>query len=125
MIERKNFTGQVTPSIIDTTYKDCNFSQPQPIDSGGGVFVGVRLFPGNDTPRTFIDCNLINAEPPPGSAVTGGNQSVIQRGLNGVLETVVIAGETVDIQHRIDRVHGQWEPGGYAYKPTPVDVEVE
>ena len=38
--------------------------------------VGHRIFPDDDTPRTFVNCNLLNATPPPGSTVTGCNTTI-------------------------------------------------
>lgn len=62
MTEHKNFTGQATPSIVDTEYRRCNFTQET---------AHTRLFPGDDTPRTFTRCNLKNCDLPPGSATVG------------------------------------------------------
>lgn len=61
MTENKNFTGQATPNIADTEYTLCNFRQWTP---------HTRIFPGDDTPRTFFKCNLYNCDLPPGSTVT-------------------------------------------------------
>ena len=125
MTERKNFFGQPTPSIIDTEYRDCNFSQPQPVDSGGGVFVGVRLFPGDDSARTFVSCNLGNAEVPPGSTVTGCNTAIVERGVLSRTETITIDGESTDIEYHKNVVHGRWTSSGYEYKGTPDEYEVD
>lgn len=40
-----------------------------------------RIFPDDDTPRTFINCNLVNAMPPPGSKLTDCNTTIIERDL--------------------------------------------
>lgn len=72
MTERKNFSGQTTPSVIDTVYQWCNFSQTLPDPNVVNADVEpdrVRIFPGDDTPRTFIECNLRNCEAPPGSTL--------------------------------------------------------
>lgn len=125
MTKRKNFVNQTTPSIIDTEYLECNFGHTQPVDSGGGVFVGTRLFPGDDTPRTFTDCNLINCEVPPGSTVTGCNTAIIQRRLFDFSESVTVDGQTVTIDHYKNVVHGRWTPSGYEYKGTPDEYSVD
>jgi hypothetical protein len=123
--QRKNFTNQDTPSIVDTDYILCNFFHDQPIDVGGGVFEGVRLFPGDDTPRSFTQCNLVNCAVPPGSTVINCNTSIVETGLLGATETVTIDGQDVVIQHHKNRVHGKWTPTGYEYHPSPIEFEVD
>jgi hypothetical protein len=114
MTEGRNFSGQVTPSIIDTEYVRCNFSLPYPVDSGGGVLVGVRLFPGDDTPRTFTRCNLINCEPPPGSTVIDCLTSLITT--STVVTEIIIDGEPLgDVFEETRSFAGRWTPGGYEY----------
>ena len=73
----KNFKNQATPSIVDTEYRSCNFSQAAPIIVDGKRR-GVRIFPGDDTPRIFTDCNFTNAEPPPGSTLTNCLTAMIE-----------------------------------------------
>lgn len=125
MTRLKNFTKDgPTPSIIDTEYERCNFGQPQPVDMGGGVFTGVRLFPGDNTARTFTRCNLINCEVPPGSTVVNSNTAIIRRDLVKVTDTVVVDGESFDRVRKINRVQGRWTPGGYEHKSTPEEYEV-
>ena len=58
-IKDGNFRNQETPSLIGIEYECCCFAQSQPIDTAS-VKTGVRLFPGDDTARTFIKCNLVN-----------------------------------------------------------------
>lgn len=123
MTEWKNFTGQPTPSIIDTEYENCNFNQPQPVDSGGDVYVGVRLFPGDDTSRTFTSCNLCNCEVPPGSTVVNCNTTIVQRGLLSRTEIITIDGDSVSIDYHKNVIHGRWTSSGYEYKETPVEIE--
>ncbi len=80
MTERKNFSGQATPSILDTEYSNCNFTQvlPDPnVVSDPNEPARVRIFPGDDTPRMFFRCNLVNCEVPPGSIVIKCNTSII------------------------------------------------
>jgi len=78
MIKEKNYSNQLTPSDIDTEYQNCNFSQQGETDGGSG-WQPVRIFPGDDTPRTFIECNLGNAIPPPNSILTRCNTTIIER----------------------------------------------
>lgn len=125
MTKQKNFTGKITPSIIDDEYFECNFCHPNAIDSGGGVWIGVRIFPDDDTPITFIECNLVNAEAPPGSTLTRCNTAIIQRGIVTSTESITIDGETINIDHHKDIFHGNWTPDGYVYKDTPVDMQVD
>lgn len=120
-----DFTVTDLPELEDHAYVECNFSQYQPVDSGGGVYVGVRLFLGDDTPRTFTDCNLSNCEAPPGSTVIGGNTAIVQRDLLSRTETVTIDGVGVSIDHHKNVVYGRWTPGGYDYKTTPEEFEVD
>ncbi len=114
MITSKNFSGQTTPKTIAKEYKECNFTQPQSVKVGGKM-QGVRLFPGDDTPRTFIDCNMVNCEPPPGSTLTGCNTVVVERD------------KDIGNGKRGDIIHGRFDSGtkGYKYKQAPVVVERE
>ena len=124
MTRLKNFSRDgPTPSIIDVEYEMCNFARPQPVGKGGGVFEGVRLFPGDDTPRTFVRCNLINCEVPPGSVVTNCNTAIIERDLIKKVDTIVVDGESFDMTTKINRVHGRWTPEGYEYKSSPEEIE--
>ena len=125
MTKNKNFSNQTTPSVIDTEYKDCNFMQDNCIDVAGQK-KGVRLFPGNDTPRTFIDCNMTNCEPPPNSIVkkangdsTGG--TIIGRMVIVATDTVEIDGETIVVNEYADRIYGSLFEGVYSYHAVPID----
>ncbi len=119
MTEGKNFTNQNPPSIIDTEYRRCNFTQHVPARSNG-KFVGKRLFLGDDTPRTFISCNLCNVEVPVGSTIIDCNTTIKRFKLNTEVDRVTIDGDTISHQHHADFVYGrQTAPGVYEYKPTP------
>ena len=126
MTEGKNFSGQPTPSIIDTEYRWCNFSQPAPIDVSGKKR-GVRLFPGDDTPRTFVNCGMMNAEPPPGSTVTDCLMSIKEVGKVTSTDTITIDGVSETVEHRSDFVHGRFDPatGGYIDLPTPEETVID
>ncbi len=123
----KNFAGQPTPGIVDTEYGFCNFSQPQPIDVAGNM-QGVRLFPGDDTPRMFTRCNLTNCEPPPGSTVTDCNMTVSEKYLlSATFETITIDGASQTVEHHINRIHGRFNPDTwvYDYHAIPIDKETD
>ena len=126
MTKGKNFSGQPTPSIIDTEYRRCNFSQPAPIDVAG-FKRGVRLFPGDDTPRTFVNCGMMNAEPPPGSTVTGCLTVVKQMGVVTSTDTITIDGASETVEHHSDFVHGRFDPatGGYEDFPVPDEQVID
>lgn len=125
MIKGKNFSNQIVPSEIDTEYLNCNFSHSNCITVLGQK-VGHRIFPEDDTPRTFIDCNMKNCEPPPGSILMKANG--VQKGFSVVeamvivsTEVVTIDGESIDVHQYADRKHGTYFQGVYSYLPTPVD----
>ncbi len=126
MTRNRNFVGQVTPSVIDTEYESCNFSQPVPIDLAG-LKRGVRLFPGDDTPRTFVRCNLVNAEVPPGSTIVGGNTTMRESNVLTGSDDIVVDGETLTIEHHSNFVHGRFDPasGSYVDLPSPSEVVID
>ena len=95
MVRNYSFVGVVTPSVIDTEYDHCNFAQPAPLNVGG-LRRGVRLFPGDDTPRTFTQCNLVNCELPPGSTVIGGVYSMVEYNQVTGTETVTVDGVVIE-----------------------------
>ena len=112
MTKNKNFSKGTTPRIIDTEYVFCNFMQPQPtlVD---GKWQGTRIFPGDDTPRTFRSCNLVNCEVPPGSTVIDCNTAIVQRDA-----AATVRGE----QKPVCVVHGRYlDPNTIEYKDT-VDI---
>jgi hypothetical protein len=123
MIERKNFSGQVSPDVGgETEFSQCNFTQPEPV-LDGALYVGVRLFPGDDTPRTFTKCNLVNCETPPGSTMTGCNQSISRTMIVTSTDELVIDGHTIETPFYSDFIYG-WRTaeGVYEYHPTPVEI---
>ena len=118
MTRNKNFSGQQTPSIVDDTYYHCNFTQPQPVFYRDGNAYGVRLFPGDDTPRNFIECNLTNCALPPGSTVEGCNRAVVSRHQPIETEDIVVDGRTVTRTTREgDIVHGYYDEDGNLVRP--------
>ncbi len=119
MIKKRLFVNQDTPSIIDTEYQRCNFGHTDPFWDGS-KWIGNRLFPGDNTSRTFIQCNLINCEPPPGSTILRCNCAIIRpEVLQGSSPDIVIDGEPIMIDHFKRIVYGKWTPQGYLYYPTP------
>lgn len=123
MTENKNFRGQATPSIIDTEYRNCNFSTMNCLTIGGKK-VGMRLFPGDDTSRTFISCNLVNCEPPPGSVLIGCNTAIKESCVEVSSEELKIDGDTIEVKDYANICYGRYKDGGYVYK-TPVQVSCE
>lgn len=122
MISRKNFSGEVTPRLIDTEYDASNFSQPQPVEVDGKM-VGVRLFPGDDTPRKISNSNLINCELPPGSTVINCNAAIIEFGLVSGSDDIIIDGAVIATEEtKFNRVHGRYVDGVIEYKDIPEDI---
>ena len=115
MIENGNFRGQQTPSNISGEYKNCSFAHPQPVDTNG-VKTGHRLFPSDDTPRTFINCNLVNCEPPPGSTLLKCNTTIVSRGIVSSTDSIVIDGEEITVDDYSDVIHGKYTENGYIYQ---------
>ncbi len=120
MTKNKNFRGQATPSVIDTVYENCNFSMNTCIDDGG-VKKGVRLFPGDDTLRTFTRCNLTNCEPPPGSTLVKSNTTICGRGEEVGSENVVIDETTITAKEYADIIYGKYRDGQYVYH-SPIHI---
>lgn len=131
MIKDKNFSNQIVPHrgdvlFIDTKYKDCNFSHSNCFTVFGQK-VGHRIFPDDDTSRTFIDCNLTNCEPPPGSIIMKANgqhigPTIVERMVKVNTEIVSIDSEQIEVDDYVDRIHGHYYQGVYSYKATPIDI---
>jgi len=113
------------PLLSDRHFSQCNFSHQQPVDSGGGVMVGNRLFPAEATGIVFDRCNLVNCEPPPSSAINGGNTTIIVRNIVTETETVTIDGEVISLDTLSHFVHGRYFNGSYEYKGIPEKVPVD
>ena len=122
MISEKNFSNMDPAEIpVDSSYERCNFSQSQPASLGPAV--GVRLFPGDDTPRTFTDCNLFNCEPPPGSILNNCNTWIVSTGELGPIDELIVDGVVQDTTQYHDRtLYGKYDAtlGDYVYEPVPV-----
>jgi len=129
MIKGKNFSNQAIPSEIDTEYQDCNFAHTNCIEVAGKK-QGVRIFPADDTPRTFIDCNMTNCEPPPNSIIKKANgnltgPSIIERMVITGSDTITVDGQSITVNDYVDRIHGNYYQGVYSYHSTPIDTPRE
>ncbi len=125
MIKDRNFTGVALANIpVDTIYDSCNFGRPDCIDDAG-VKKGHRLFPGYDTPRTFIRCNLTNCELPPGSITSNEKNALLERDILLSSEDIVIDGEIITAEIRGTRTYGYYNNsnGQYETLGTPIDRE--
>jgi len=123
VISEKNF-HDMDPALIpvDTEYERCNFSRSQPDMSG--PIVGVRLFPGDDTPRTFTDCNLFNCEPPPGSTLIRCNTWIAQTGQLAHTDELIVDTVVLDTtQYHKQIRHGRYNPltESYDYDGAPIE----
>lgn len=110
MTEKENFSSQVTPKIKDKEYQNCNFGQPDCVEVAGKMR-GVRIFPGDDTARTFIGCNMVNCEPPPGSTQIDCNNAIIRR-------FPLLASPKQE-------AYGKYEDGKYMYFETPKETPIK
>jgi hypothetical protein len=125
MIRQKNFSN-VDPTTLpaDTDYEQCNFSQRVPDTSGANV-EGVRLWPGDDTPRTFTNCNLVNCEPPPGSTIVNCNTSISEYDVFSHADEIWVDEVMVSSEDKHNQViHGRLDPDTltYVYEPAPIVV---
>ena len=124
MISKKNFTKTPVAEIpADTDYFQCNFARPAPIDVGAGVMRGTRLFPGDDTPRNFTRCNLVNCEPPPGSTLVECNTWIVENNVVTSTDRVrVNGGRNLLIDHHSHLTHGRFNPDTESYDDEPAPV---
>ena len=114
MISEKNFSNLDPATIpVDLEYQRCNFSHSQP-DTDGAEVIGIRLFPGDDTPRTFTDCNLFNCEPPPDSTLVNCNTWIVTTGELGPIDELTVDGVVQHTTQYHDRtVHAKYVDGVY------------
>ena len=124
MISQKNFTKIPVAEIpVDTEYFQCNFAQAAPIDVLGKKR-GTRLFPGDDTPRTFTRCNLVNCEPPPGSTLVDCNTWIVENNVVMSTDNVrVNGGPNLKIDHHSHLTHGRWNPDTESYDDETIPHE--
>jgi hypothetical protein len=112
MIQKKNFADMPVGDIpVDVEYRMCNFARTAP-DTSEALPKGVRLFPGDDTPRTFVDCNLKNCEVPPGSTVTRCNTWVAESGVLSHSDDLTVDGVVVHSEQFHNSItHGRYVDG--------------
>ncbi len=123
-ITNNNFSGEVPPRIIDVEYIRCNFTQPAPLTVGPNKR-GIKIFGLDLTPRTFIDCNLVNVEPPPGSAMTGCNHVIKDfKVIDDADSTeVTLPDNTIAIfDLPFDLAYGRFDPATETYDDFPAPV---
>ena len=108
--ESKNYRNGKEPPLLDV-YDGYCFAFENPL--GNGKKKPNRIIPGDDTPRTFIRCNLVNAIPPPGSTLISCNTSIIERNL----ETGAADSKGNPIFECI--VHGHTDPIGFGEIDNP------
>lgn len=109
MIKNKNFSNQQTPSIIDTEYHNCNFSQSAPIDKDGKK-IGVPIFPGDSTPITFIECNMVNCQPPENATLIRCNTTLRESQIESGTEAITINDRETTIKRYVDKIYGRTNP---------------
>lgn len=122
IVTGKNFSGQTTPNEVADEYRNCNFSHPAPVELAGKK-IGVRLFPLDDTPRTFVECNLVNCLPPPGSVLIRCNTTLRESMVDlGTTETLIVDSKPVEIGEWGNLIYGRTNPNTLLpeYKPTPL-----
>ena len=73
------------------------------------------------TPRTFINCNLVNALPPPGSTAPGCNTTIVVRDNVASTDEIVIGAETITKDNLEDVIYGKTNPDTLLpeYKAVP------
>jgi hypothetical protein len=125
MIEWKNFMNVPIEDIPkDEEYQHCNFSQKTCVHDGGTV-KGHRLFPGDDTPRTFIRCNMCNCELPGGSTCVQCNGAIKDFAVLDSTEKIEIGGIEIEQNDYVDILYGRFRDGVYDYKSTPQKIPIK
>lgn len=118
MISHKLFRD-VAPDALpsDTEYEYCNFAR-----AANPNGTPVRLWPGDNTPRTFKKCNLTNCQPPPGSTIIGAPPLVVETGLPDTSETITVDGVVVHTKEfKKNIARGRINPDTMEFEvfPTP------
>jgi len=113
VISGRNFSGQVSPPKADK-YIACNLGQPD-CRREAGKPKGIRLWPNDDTPRSFERCRLTNCELPPGSTTVGCRQAILEKKVLKDTDTIKIDGEEITTENYERRVYGKIEDGDYLY----------
>ena len=126
VVKKKNFSGQLTPSIIDTHYENCNFKQPEP--EMLPTVKGTRIFPGDDTPRHFKECNLGNCEIPPGSTTEGICNRTLSKNyhVSDTQDVYVGLKKVGELNTYVRLVYGHYDKNGKVVLfPTPEEYYCE
>lgn len=123
IIRRKNFKEVPIDQIpLADEYIQCNFARRNPQDVQGNKR-GTRLFPGDDTPRVFTRCNLMNCEPPPGSTVRRCNTHMVASSVLDHEDVVTVDGVELARNSYYNSIHyGRWDPLSEAYIDNPAPV---
>lgn len=121
VISNKNFVNTPLDQIPKHgIYRRCNFAQPNPASLNPAV--GHRLFPGDDTRRVFVECNLQNVETAPGCSLERSTAWIVETDQPSVVEDDVIEVDGVEVARKVykDRIaHGKWNGSAYEYFPAP------
>ena len=119
MVEGKIFANGAPPTL-DTEYKGCSFF----FDAPAAGPIGNRIFPGDDTPRTFVECNLVNAIPPPGSTLTKCNTTLTEHGNVIGQDSITVGGETISRDITETVIYGRTDPVTLLpdLKATPIRI---
>lgn len=115
IIEGQNFSRNPNPAKAEE-YRNCNFSQLRP---------GTRLWPGDDTPRRFVECNLTNAVVPPGSTLERCNTTQVDLRVEAGTEDVTVGARTIQIKRYINRILGRLNRETLKLEPNEVEVAVD
>ena len=111
---RQNFSGLTVPPPpfdTETRFERCVFNQPEPDMTDPDNPVGIRLWPGDDTPRRFDQCRLINCQVPPNSEVDPRSKMFIMRQVLDT-DTVTIDGLVLSVEYVTRIVYGRYRPDG-------------
>lgn len=94
------------------------FNQP---DTSGPSPVGKELWPGDNTPRRFINCNLINVAVPPGSELIATTAQIVEYDIPVGSDTLTIDGVVLHTSNYTEnRTHGRFRGNGvYQELPAP------
>jgi len=116
----KNYREGRVPPMQDT-YEGFAFSFLRPDYDAEGNKVAHRIIPDDDTPITFIDCNLTNACPPPGSTLINCNTTITRIERRTKLGDGTDRGDESD---RFDLIYGRTNPDTLVpeYKNNPIKV---
>ena len=111
-IYQQNFSHQIEPEVgKETEFVECNFTQEQPVlDEKTGKMRGLRIFPNDDTPRTFIRCNMCNCEVPPGSTVEKCNTAIFEREVEDGVKEITVGTDTIEVANKFSRHWGMYDP---------------